>query len=547
MRLSWKKIVVGVVLLAIAVAGASWATKWLWPSVFDRRPKLAEIPPLMPVTLSSMIIVPATITLTAIQNAIEKAAPLELSGKPELPVPLYVSNAEMSWSISRSGFAVTGRPEGLSISTDLSGSLRASGQMTGPTGTLGGFSGSAGGLFSPPPGALVIPPEALGGLLGIPGGRPGVPGGSGRPSSQSQGNGTFDERAELAGNIVLSARPNLLPEWRMEPNLAAQVSIADASITYMGSKLSLSKDLKPIVERSVNEQVSTLQAQMRHDPSLEYAMRREWGNLCRSFALGKVAPGMPDVWLELRPTRAFAAQPRVDQSSVGLAFGLQADTRIVPNETKPNCPFPAQLELVPQMEQGHINIALPVDIPFTEISRLLEAQLKGKTFPEESRGAFLATVRTVSLAASGDRLLLSLGLNVSESKSWFGFGADAVIHVWARPVLDRSRQVIRLDDIAVDVESQAALGLLGAAAKAAVPALERAVARNAVVDLQPLAANARKSIEAAIAEFHKNVSGVRLDTAVTNLRLAGIEFDAKTLRVMGEATGTVRVAISAFP
>jgi Domain of unknown function (DUF4403) len=344
----------------------------------------------------------------------------------------------------------------------------------------------------------------------------------------------------------LTARPNLLPEWRLEPNLAVQVTIADASMTFMGTKVSLSSDVKPFLERTINEQVSTLQARMRNDPSLEHAVRREWGNICRSISLGKVAAGMPDVWLELRPTRAFAAQPRIDQTSVTLTFGLQAETRIVPSETKPNCPFPAQLELVPQMEQGRINIALPIDIPFTEISRLLEAQLKGKTFPEDSRSAFVATVRSLNLAASGDRLLVSLSAKVNESKSWFGFGAEAVIHVWARPVLDREKQLIRFDDIEVDVESQAALGLLGAAAKAAVPALERALARNAVVDLQPLAANARRSIEAAIADFHKNVSGVRVDAAITNLRLAGIEFDAKTLRVMGEAGGTVRVAISSF-
>ena len=35
--------------------------------------------------------------------------------------------------------------------------------------------------------------------------------------------------------------------------------------------------------------------------------------------------------------------------------------------------------------------------------------------------------------------------------------------------------------------------------------------------------------------------------AVTALRLVGIEFDAKTLRVIAEADGTVRVAVTALP
>jgi hypothetical protein len=205
------------------------------------------------------------------------------------------------------------------------------------------------------------------------------------------------------------------------------------------------------------------------------------------------------------------------------------------------------LELVPQAEQGRVNIAVPIDIPFTEVNRLLEAQLKGKTFPDAKGSAFTATVRSVKLAASGDRLLITLGIQANETRSWFGLGADAVIHVWGRPVLDRTRQMVRLDDVALDVESQAAFGLLGAAARAAVPYLEQSVAENAVVDLVPLAANARTSIEAAISDFRKTADGVRVDAAVTDLRLVGIEFDAKTLRVIAEADGTVRVAVTKLP
>ena len=136
---------------------------------------------------------------------------------------------------------------------------------------------------------------------------------------------------------------------------------------------------------------------------------------------------------------------------------------------------------------------MPIDIPFTEVTRLLEAQLQGKTFPEDKSSAFTATVRGVTLAASGDRLLISLRIKANENKSWFGLGAEATIHVWGRPVLDRARQQLRLTDVALDVESHAAFGLLDAAARAAVPYLERTVADNAVIDLAPFAANARRA------------------------------------------------------
>ena len=226
---------------------------------------------------------------------------------------------------------------------------------------------------------------------------------------------------------------------------------------------------------------------------------------------------------------------------------MQAETRIVPTETKPDCPFPAQFELVPQMDQGRVNIAVPIDMPFTEVNRLLEAQLKGKTFPQDQSGAFAATVRSVKLAGSGERLLISLGVQGQREKSWFGLGAEATVHVWGKPVLDRERQMLRLADVALDVESEAAFGLLGTAARAAIPYLEAALAESTAVDLIRLPLSARKSIETAIADFRKSADGVRVDAAVTALRLVGIEFDAKTLRVIAEADGTVRVAVSALP
>jgi hypothetical protein len=314
----------------------------------------------------------------------------------------------------------------------------------------------------------------------------------------------------------------------------------------MGTKLNLSQEMKPNLERTINEQVATLQAWVRNSPLLEEAARREWQKMCRSIPLGTAA-GLPNLWVEFRPTRALAAQPRIDATALTLTLGVQAETRIIPNETKPDCPFPRQLELVPQMEQGRVSIDLPVDVPFTEISRLLEAQLKGKTFPEDKSGGVTATIRTVNLAASGDRLLMSLGITANETKSWFGLSADATIHVWGRPVLDRGRQMLRLDNITLDVDSEAAFGVLGVAARAAVPYLERTLAQNAVVDLVPLAANARKSIETAIADFRQNTPGVRVEAAVLDLRLSDIQFDSKTLRVIAEADGTVRIAVTALP
>jgi Domain of unknown function (DUF4403) len=295
----------------------------------------------------------------------------------------------------------------------------------------------------------------------------------------------------------------------------------------------------------VREETNALETRLRNDPFIETAARNEWTKLCQSMSLGAAGQRMPNLWLEVRPVRAIAAQPRIDGKAVTLLVGVQAETRIVPRETRPNCPFPQTLDIVPQANEGSVNIAVPIDIPFPEVNRLLEAQIKGKTFPEDGSGSFAATIRQAALAASGDRLLISLLVNVKKS-GLFGIGADATVHVWGRPVLDQATQILRFTDVTLDVQSQAAFGLAGAAAQAALPHLQKMLADKAVIDLKPFAEDAKKRIGAAVSGFTQQGSGMNAAVAINDLRLVGVAYDDKTLRVIANAAGTASVAISSL-
>ena len=95
---------------------------------------------------------------------------------------------------------------------------------------------------------------------------------------------------------------------------------------------------------------------------------------------------MPALWLELRPTRAIAAQPRVDARNVTLTLGIEAETRITPSETKPTARSRRSSPSCRRRRDG-LAIGVPIDMPFTEINKIVEAQFAGKTFPRTARGA----------------------------------------------------------------------------------------------------------------------------------------------------------------
>jgi hypothetical protein len=508
------------VLLCVLAVGASFAgasyglRQWHLARPPNRPPVVAPTPSLQPMTRASLIVIPTVVPLSVLHDGMEAQAPHDFAGKREQPISKDLGDAEITWTAVRGPLAVSGGGGGLAVSSALNGTLRATGKLSSRTADDIG--------------------SALGGLLGRNFGR----------EVHKFAQRSFDQHADVRGNVTVTSRPTLTSDWRLDPGLTAQVNIADGGIGVAGLKLSVNNEVKPYLDRSVADQVNALQARLRTDPFIERAARREWAKLCRSIPLGQAAAGLPKLWLEIRPTRAFAAQPSIDAAAVTLTAGVQAQTRIVPQATTPQCPFPAKLEIVPPPEQGRINVSMPIDVPFSEVNRLIEARFAGKTFPPDGRGSFALKVDHASVAASGSRLLIALQVNVTARQNWFGSGGDATVYVWGRPVLDVEHQVLRLADTSLDVQSE---GILGTAARTAMPYVEAALADHAVVDLKPFLAKARANIDTALADFRGAADGVRVDAAVGDLRLADLAFDAQNIRVVVEVTGAAKATLTSLP
>lgn len=505
-------IAVAITIAAVLFLGTLWILSLLTPTVAPEQPALAETPSLPPAARPSVIVVPVAIAIPAIRQALDDAAPRSLSGKPDNPIAKVLSKSEITYAVERSHLTLTGRADGLFIGTDLNGALRITGQV---------------------PDRLNAVIDAL----------------TGTNSSPQQGRSAkpLDLRSDLNGRVTITSRPKITAGWRLEANLVGKTDLADATIQVAGIKLNGAREVKFLIDRAVSDQMLALSARVRDDLFIENAARREWTKLCRSIPLQSAAANVPPLWLETRPARAFASQPRVDANNVTITVGVQADTRIVPQPAKPDCPFPSTLDLVPPIEQGKVAIGLPIDIPFAELGRLIDSQLQNKTYPEDGSGPAEVTVLSTALAPAGERIIVSMRVKAKERASWFGFGSEATIHIAGKPALDQNRQSMRLDDLTLTIESEAAFGLLGIAAKAAVPALQNALARHAVIDLRPALANARKGIDRALADFRVQNDGIRTDTQITGLRLVGVEFDAQVLRVTAEIDGIARVAVTKLP
>lgn len=479
-------------------------------------PPIVALPPLPPVTKSSIIMAPVSISLSAIRDVAEKATPRSFAGKADNPASQLLQNADIGWTASRGAIAVAGAQDTLSLATPLTGKLNV-------TGTL---SGKATGAVT----------DAIGSLLGA----------DAASKVGAINIKNLNATAEIKGNVIITMRPRLAAAWFLEPNFGAQVNLGDTTLSVAGARVNVPAQVKPVIDKTVGEQLNQLGERIRKDQTLMRSAQAQWTRACRSVPLQGSAPGLPTVWLEIKPTRALAAQPAIDANAVTTVIGIEAETRVTPAETRPDCPFPDKLSVIPPTSGG-VNVAVPIDVPFTELNKLVDSQLAGRTFPEDGSGQVAVTVKHASVIPSGNRLLISLQVRAKEKTSFFGLGADATLHIWGRPLVNQARQTLQLADLQLAVESDAAFGLLGAAARAAVPYLQDALLQKSVIDLKPFADNLRERISASIAEFQKNDNGIRIDTDVNNLALTDIAFDATVLRVIASAEGTMTVRVNALP
>jgi hypothetical protein len=510
-----------VILLAIAVVAVSFvvslkAMDWFSPRGAGSRPALAALPPLPPAPRSSLILAQVIIPITAIRDAADRGTPRSFSGKADNPVSQVLQNADIGWAASRGPIGVAGGQDVLSLNTALNGKLNVTGSLAAKaTGAVG---------------------DAIGGLLG----------GNVAKQIGSINIKAVNANAEIKGNVIVTSRPKFASTWRVEPNLSGQVNLGDTSLSVAGARVNVPAQVKPLIDKNVADQIAAASNRIRNDPSFERNARIQWSRACRSISLTAGNSSAPPLWLELRPTRAVAVQPSIDATAITMILGIEAETRITPKETTPMCPFPDKLSIVPPT-QPIVSIGIPIDIPFADVDKIVEAQLLGRNFPEDGSSSVNVTVKHAQVSASGDRLLISLLINAKEKTGFFSFGGEATVYIWGRPTLDKANQILRLANVEMAVESEAAFGLLGAAARAVMPHLQKVLAEKTTVDLKPFLGDAQKMVAGAISDLQKNGDGVRVTADIANLTLADIAYDSKTLRLIAEVSGTINVTVAALP
>ncbi len=138
--------------------------------------------------------------------------------------------------------------------------------------------------------------------------------------------------------------------------------------------------VKPLIDKTVAEQMASAGSGCATIAARTERTAR-MGETCRSISAA-TAPAVAhaDAVAGNAPRARRLRRNRASTpTTVNLTLGLQAETRVLAGRDQSRlAPFPQPSTIVPPPHAAASPIGVPIDMPFTEVNKIVEAQLKGR-------------------------------------------------------------------------------------------------------------------------------------------------------------------------
>jgi hypothetical protein len=250
-----------------------------------------------------------------------------------------------------------------------------------------------------------------------------------------------EQTVEIAARVHGTAAPAITPAWQPDPRPSARIDVdrADLQVLRLFSvsvRGFLQDQLDPVLDRELQRAAGRLLADL--------ALRRKAEAAWRSLHVARRVADGETLWIRFQPMAISLAPVTVKDAVLHTGFGITGMVSL--GLGSPLAPPP--VALLPPLGRnaeraGGFEVEVPVAAPPAELSRWVDAALRGMRFRAGRDREF--TIRSASLGAEGDRLLLTLAFATG--------GRDGTLILRGRPALDPGTSVLRLADLDYDLDS----------------------------------------------------------------------------------------------
>jgi hypothetical protein len=317
------------------------------------------------------------------------------------------------------------------------------------------------------------------------------------------------ETVEFSGRVRGTALPSITPDWRPDPQPAAQVDLDRAdlrvlSVFSVSVRSFLEQQLNPILNRELRRAAGRLLADL--------ALRRKAEAAWRSLHVARRAVEGENLWIRFQPLEISLARITEKDGVLHTGLGIAGEISLALGRS---LAAPAVLLLPPLRvdgmdgeRAGGFEMEVPVAASPEELSRWADRALRGLRF-HAGRDREME-ITGAGLGVEGHRMVLALDFRTG--------GREGRLILRGHPVLDPGTRVLRLADVQYDLAS-GSLFLKLADRLHRAELLER-LQKSARLDLAPLFGRAERQTAQAVRGLFP--SGVRGEVRVEPLRVLGL-------------------------
>lgn len=338
--------------------------------------------------------------------------------------------------------------------------------------------------------------------------------------------------ADGAATVELSMKPSISPDWKVhtQPRILLRWKRAPGS-RILGVRVTFQNAADEFLRSRIEEALPRIDAALNESLELERRAEAAWKEI-QEPALVSTSP---DLWMTVLPLSVTL--PPLDLGPDRVLLDARLETRLALDTKEPPQAGPTPLPSVSTAKTGSagtgFTLQLPVFLGYEAINRKLETGLAGRNV-NMGPGKSL-TIEKAAMSASGERLVLAVGIRAVEGAGFFSTRRAGTIYVSGTPRWDRDREEIRLESVGFDEGTMK--GLLGTAAWIGRPILLESLRQAAVFPLSGPAADARKAL-GRILEKQKISSDLTVLGSARQVVLESVAVTETGLALLVRAEGT---------
>lgn len=257
-----------------------------------------------------------------------------------------------------------------------------------------------------------------------------------------------EETIDLDGEVFGTAVPSVKADWRLDLSPVAQISLARADLMLLdvvpvNLRSLLEEKLNPVLNRELRGAAGAAAAGL--------ILRKEAEAAWRALHFSRQGLNGENLWLRFQPSEISLAKISEVGGVLRTGIGISGQVSMaLGGEGKPPSVSPLPPPRLVEGGEGRFELEIPLVASPAELSGLLNQSLKGSRHKlGRSRSM---TVTAAKVEPEGDRLLISLDFEESQSKS--GGGAGGTLRLRGRPVFDPAKNLLRIADLRYDLATK---------------------------------------------------------------------------------------------